>query len=751
MKANLATARANVAATKAKLAKAQSNSQAVIKRAQANALEAKAAAERAKANAATTAQARNNANARAKTAERNAAAAKIQAAYALKKFRNSRAAASTGRAKKIEELQKLVKGLNVSNLFEQQQNKLAIAKKVLGNNASNTNTINASINQLKAVTTAVRVRKNAAAEEEKRKKAEENARKKAEENALRAKRNVIKERLGITVSNNQINQYLPAALALNSSGLTKTEISTLAEGYKKNKKVASLKNSIRTLKGAPIVIGIIRPGQANMRIKGLKKTYRSGFTNGLINNLDMKETANSFRSKVAGDKTSLDAVLASDSAGILLMGASGSGKTVFANNLNTYLKGLTYTHINSTFIAGAATFNRIKPVDSVAGFRFEQKQKTLKSNNINRERKTVCIFGMTHAKTPFNGESSRVQEIKEYTLGNSKTLYVVDMAGNENIKDLYEAFINHGYKSCRTTTTNGCAKNPIISRVEIPKILMAIKPDDTHKYPKMRVNFRETTGSTIDTKSIATRFMGVIDRHSNSLSSLYDEYYLDEKYGIKQYVNDAGAAYHFSTILNESKNSSFRGFVIPQKLKNKYNNNQDTVFKEYAMLCYIGARLLEGVYITSTITGMALYLSDVRKNIAAKKKLNNNSRLDIAKSIFLSNIPYVKIQEGIENSSISTATANHASGQLTRIISKMDARRLYTLYTNGINGNNNASKKGYMNAFVKYLTKIKNIAIFPVFNLETKSNKGGKSENPTLSANTYKLVQKLTNKINTNN
>jgi hypothetical protein len=49
-----------------------------------------------------------------------------------------------------------------------------------------------------------------------------------------------------------------------------------------------------------------------------------------------------------------------------------------------------------------------------------------------------------------------------------------------------------------------------------------------------------------------------------------------------------------------------------------------------------------------------------------------------------------------------------------------------------------------MNAFVKYLTKIKNIAIFPVFNL------GDKKENPTLSANTYKLVQKLTNKIPAN-
>lgn len=691
----------------------------------------------AEAKAAKTAEERNEALAAAKKAQEELNALK--------------AAANTARVTKIAELRNLVSGLNVSNLFEQQQkNKLANAKKVLGNNASNMKSINASINQLKVVTTAVKVRKNAAAEEEARRKAEENARKKAEENALRAKINVIKKRLDINVNKNQINQYLPAALALNSSGLTNSEISTLAEGYKQSKNVALLKNSIRTLKGAPIVIGIIRPGQANMKIKGLNKTYRSGFTNGLINNLGMKETANSFRNKVAGDKTSLDAVLASDSAGILLMGASGSGKTVFANNLNTYLKYLKYTHIKSTFIAGAATFNRNKPVsDGVAGFRFEQKQTTLNSNNINRERKTVSIFGMTHAKTPFNGESSRVQEIKEYKLGNSKTLYVVDMAGNENIKDLYEAFINHGYKSCSKPSINGCTKSIIRSDTEIPQILMAVEPDSTAKYPKMRENFTGRTGSK--GTSMATRFMNVMNKHSNSLSSLYDEYYSDEKYGIKQYVTDAGNQYKYSAILEKSIKKNYSGFDIPRGLKDKYKNKPDQVFKEYAMLCYIGARLLEGVYITSTITGMALYLSDVRKNIAAKKNLNNNSRLDIAKSIFLSNEPYVKIKEGIENNKILTTNANNASRQLQAITSKMAERKLYTLYTNGINGNNNKSNRGYMNAFVKYLTKIKNIAIFPVFNLETKSNRGGKSENPTLSANTYKLVQKLTNKINTNN
>jgi hypothetical protein len=47
-----------------------------------------------------------------------------------------------------------------------------------------------------------------------------------------------------------------------------------------------------------------------------------------------------------------------------------------------------------------------------------------------------------------------------------------------------------------------------------------------------------------------------------------------------------------------------------------------------------------------------------------------------------------------------------------------------------------------MNAFVKYLTEIKNIAIFPVFNVTDKK------QNVNLSANTYRLVQQLTNKIN---
>lgn len=370
------------------------------------------------------------ANAAAKAAknakERNEALA--AAKKAQEELSALKAAANAARATKISNLRELVNGLNVSNLFEQQQkNKLASAKKVLENNRSNIKNINASINQLKVVTTAVKVRKNPAAEEEKRKKAEENARKKAEENALKAKAKRIENlssTFGVQVNNSTVNNYSKVLSTIEASGLNKN---SLVKKFKNingnfNKKYKGLTSYIRVSKGAPIVIGVVRGTNIN--------SYK--FANGVVTGLGVRAPITNFRNKVVS-KTDIDAVFDSKSAGLLLMGASGSGKTVFAENLERYLTdqgGLKYSKGKTEYISGALAFRSMASIgQNNGGFYFEEK--------------AGAIYGMTHAATPFNKESSRVQTLINYKKGD-KNLTVVDMAGNEDIFELYKAFLAEG-------------------------------------------------------------------------------------------------------------------------------------------------------------------------------------------------------------------------------------------------------------------------------------------------------------------
>lgn len=154
--------------------------------------------------------------------------------------------------------------------------------------------------------------------------------------------------------------------------------------------------------------------------------------------------------------------------------------------------------------------------------------------------------------------------------------------------------------------------------------------------------------------------------------------------------------------------------------KNLRTGDDQYVLQEVLMAVYIAARLSEGVYITSTIRSMSNYLLNVRsvtKNLSDNKELSNANRNTIYRNTFNS----IAFVPGSGGGSLRT----HGLGQLRNVNKYIK------------NSNAPAYTLSKTNLFIERLTKIQNIAIFPVFNVKGSNNK--------LSQNTYATVKKLTN------
>lgn len=637
MKANLATAKANVAATKANLAKAQSNSQAVINRARANALEAKAAAERAKANAATTVQARNNANARARTAERNAAAAKIQAAYALKKFRNSRAA-----------------------------NKAASNK----------------------------------AEENARRKAEENARKKAEEETRRKaeeekrKKKALANKFGTNNYNfnkfknanaNIVNRYAKL-ITLRRNFMNAAEANSLLKptnslmnATQLNDMIVETQKKRRDALGIPIIVGVFNPGDEST-------TNHNGmnFANGSIK-LNTGQTLLNMNAIIRNSIPSLGDIFSPQSnskrVGIILMGSSGSGKTYFANKLlKGYLESLEYHPSPNKMYYGGAYVNG----------RFVQKK------NRNGNDATIFNTGINDfdhcAPTPFNPESSRAQEITTYQ-GHGRSIHVIDMAGNEDIMDLYTAYSKDN------------------SRFNLTRLLSNITADNGTPVLNLK--------GTLPVIDIAVKYKAQLIKISNT-----------KRYrsSIPNHPYDLNKVTLTVRMQGDKQPTAFTTMRSQDWYKKELNRAINS-------LAYITARCSEGVYITSTMRALIQYLKIYREKRDRKEAMNTAVGLGR-----ITNSGLVSNQEIKELFPVSNAKAKKA---ILNIQSNSGVKRIKSI-VNSIQSEVPYSLSN-SNEFLEEVATYDNTVLFPLL------FSGQNSDKRTLAKQTYgQMINLAKQKINRN-
>ena len=525
----------------------------------------------------------------AKTAtERNAA---LKAAKNVQKELNALKAAA--RDIKITELRKLINGLSESNLSEnQQKNKLASARNVLGSPASNMKNINASINQLKVVTIATRVRKNAAANTAAANKAaankaavEENARKKAaaEENA---RKKALKNKFGTNNYNfikfknanaNVVNRYVKL-IALRRNFMNAEDANSLLNSKEPlmnatqlNDMVLKTQKNRREALGIPIIVGVFNPG--------MEKTTNHkdmNFANGSIK-LTTKQNSLNMNNIIEKKIPSLGDIFSTESnsnnVGIILMGSSGSGKTYFANNLlKGYLVEKGYTPLKKKMYYGGAYVN---------GRFVQEKDETGNGATIFN----TGIKGASHcAPTPFNPESSRAQEITTYQYGgNGRKIHVIDMAGNEDIMNLYTAYSKDG------------------SVFNLTRLLSNIT--EVKGTPVLNL------GGTLPVIDIAIKYKANLIEISN------DGRY---KNSIPKHIYELNKNVTLTTGMKTDRtDSGFKQMIA--KRNDKYKKDLNRAINS---LAYITARCSEGVYITSTMRALIQYLKIYREKRNRKEAMN---------------------------------------------------------------------------------------------------------------------------------
>ena len=333
--------------------------------------------------------------------------------------------------------------------------------------------------------------------------------------------------------------------------------------------------------GIPIVVGIINPGAKNVNVNldSNKHARNKGFDGYIVPGASF--TQNNYKN-VGGMSPLFDPNYKKSSA-ILLMGSSGSGKTHFADMIKAYLNG-NFKLTSTTYFGGA-----FMPGDNgTKGF--------VQSSGDNKQE--VAPFGMSHAWTPFNPDSSRVQTVMRYTAqnGSGKTIELIDMAGNEDVIDLYMSFL------------------PTVQRrnaeLEIAQLLFSLSRSrsiNKGKYTPLLKVVVKGPGSILP----------IFKKHGAGLNNLYA---------------NLAAAGQLS--------------VIPYK---KVTPPKGYILQEYAAACYIAARLSEGIYITSTIRTLGEYLNAVK----VKKKAGSSNKVSVdsvvsRKNIFInrdnstSNIDHIK-------------------------------------------------------------------------------------------------------------
>ena len=645
------------------------------------------------------------ANAEAKAAknaeDRNAALA--AAKKAREELNALKAAANTARATKIAELRRLINGLNVSNLFEnQQKTKLNTAKIVLGNNASNIKTINASINQLKVVTTAVRVRKNAAAEEEKRKKAEEEARKK-ELTTMFGTNNYNFNKFR-NANGNIVNKYAKL-VGLRRNFMNAPEANSLLKPANSlmnantlTAMIAQTQKNRREALGIPIIVGVFNPGKENTTNHvGMK------FANGSIK-LKTGQTSLNMNAIIRNSIPSLGDIFSPQSdaknVGIILMGSSGSGKTYFANDLlKDYLKKSGYTPSTRKIYYGGAY------VDG----KFVQQES---SNGNEATIFNTGIDGFAHcAPTPFNPRSSRAQEITTYR-GHGRNIHVIDMAGNEDILELYTAYTGDG------------------SMFNLTRLLSNIM-----------VNSKRTPNLNIRGK---IPIIDIAFKYKGKLIEMYDEY---SSKGMKMptinyKLGDTSVRKTLSTKLNgRMKRGALKdGLVgILKGLASKDSVNE--LNKAMNSLAYITARCSEGIYITSTMRALIRYLYNYREQDKTKRNRAKAMRNAIngynVKSIPMvfndNNIRKIEGTTSAESKKAMNAIGENANiMKLKGIITQVQGNKPYTL--------------SETNKFLEEVAKYDNTVLFPLL------FSGQNTKKLELAKQTYRQMNKLAKqKINRNN
>ena len=291
------------------------------------------------------------------------------------------------------------------------------------------------------------------------------------------------------------------------------------------------------------------------------------------------------------------------------------------------------------------------------------------------------------AATPFNDQSSRVQTIHTFKKG-EKTVLVVDMAGNEDPSVMYRKFMDlpdnvdvsqdiRALLECITTTGRDYPILEKSKRYRSPRTILKDYGPRLLKLATGDATFNGPGGKKISFES---------DLSEYTKSGLYD----------------------YGPLYNRGLRE-----LIPEKFRWKSDKGQGVHLK-YAMLCYIAARISEGVYITSTIRAMVKFM------------------------LYRKNSP--------ENNPTNQAEQASRTGQLTRGIGgDTETNKFISTLTKRISSGGESyyvSLKGeaYTNHFVMKLATMSNIALFPVIN--------NKSE---LSNATYNAVRALVTKTNNTN
>ena len=330
-----------------------------------------------------------------------------------------------------------------------------------------------------------------------------------------------------------------------------TNTNTLTNIQKKRDDATKVKKDYM---GIPIVVGIVNPGAKNgtVNLDSNKYARNKGFDGYIVPGASF--TQNNYKN-VGGMSPLFDPSYKKSSA-ILLMGSSGSGKTHFANMIKAYLNG-NFKLTSTTYFGGAF----MPGPNGNKGF--------IQSSGDNGQE--VAPFGLSHAWTPFNPDSSRVQTVMRYTAqnGSGKTIDLIDMAGNEDVIDLYMSFL------------------PSVKRadaaLDIASLLFSLSRSRSISkgtyVPELKITSSTAPGNIIK----------ILRKHGSGLNTLYANLASLGQLSVKAY---------------ESKKAALpKGFIL----------------QEYAAACYIAARLSEGIYITSTIRTLGEYLNAVKVQKKAGK------------------------------------------------------------------------------------------------------------------------------------
>jgi len=430
----------------------------------------------------------------------------------------------------------------------------------------------------------------------------------------------------------------------------------------------------------------------------------------------------------------------------LLFGASGSGKTHFAENIfNTFLTNNNFQEAERIYKGGCFTMSvdqSTEQVDPVLG---------ISETSGNRKIGQLSTpYGLTHAWTPFNPDSSRVQTIIKYkTAGRNNTVDVVDMAGNENVFDLFDAFLP-GFEERKYEIINS--------------MLCSIVRGTANQMPHLKLYINKSPKIAMVVPDEELSIFTLLN-DDDTRKMLAERYQQIEKQAKKQKKDAIGKQkiLPLELLMNEVKGigrgvAMFKKYLTTQHPKKLLyldvfpTMKQHVWYKEaskaYKLLCYVAFRISEGIYITSSMSLMKQYVKSKQYILKYDKKSNTNS----------SNRSFSSINNEMKNSKINIQNSEKVSKlamdssiyshklQVTQndLNQLKRAKAFLTTLSQKMNNNEVFSlqhinnKISFSNDFIKYLSTIEQLALMAVL----YTGKSGESKRK-LASNSLDFIKDI--------